>query len=127
MKLVIDDRYENKNNDVVLDCCSSEQAIDALYKMDGRQHTLLVLERNDGWQLCIGGGGREFVVTLSSRSDENFTLLNPNEGGEELVELCAGGQFAEFPREIVVDRELVGTVIHKFFNKEEGFLNWMLD
>ena len=77
MKLFIDDRVANRNSDVELECHGYEQAIAALGRLNGQEHTLVSIERVDGWQLCVGGGGGAgFVVTLSSQCDENFTLLN---------------------------------------------------
>lgn len=127
MKLFIDDRVANRNSDVELECHGYEQAIAAVERLNGQGHTLVSIERVDGWQLCVGGGGSDFVVTLSSQCDENFTLLNPNGDDGSMVELCAGGQFSEFPRSVVVDKIEVYKAICSFFLGKEMELNWERD
>ncbi|WP_138486886.1 hypothetical protein [Stutzerimonas nosocomialis] len=127
MKLFIDDRVANRSSDVELECHNYEQAIAALERLNGQEHTLLSIERVDGWQLCVGGGGSDFVVNLSSQCDENFTLLNPDGDGGSMVELCAGGQFSEFSRSIVVDKVEVSKAIYSFFLRKEMELNWERD
>lgn len=126
MKLFIDDRVGNRSRDVELEHCDFEQTIAVLGKLNGKEHTLVSIERDDGWQLCVGGG-EGFVVTLSSQCDENFTLLNPEGDSGEVVELCAGGQFSEFSRDIVVDETMAAKAICKFFSGEEMELSWEQD
>lgn len=65
MKLFIDDRVANRNSDVELECHGYEQAIAALGRLNGQEHTLVSIERVDGWQLCVGGGGRALLLLLA--------------------------------------------------------------
>lgn len=124
MKLFIDDRVANRSGDIELECHGYEQAIAALGRLNGQKHTLVSIERADGWQLCVGGGGADFVVTLSSQYDENFTLLNPSGDDGSVVELCAGGQFADFSRNVFVGEVEASKTIHNFFFGKEMELNW---
>ena len=124
MKLFIDSRVANRSSDIELECQGVEHAVAAVEKLNGCEHTLLSMERSDGWQLCVGGGGAGFIVTLSSVDDRNFTLLNPDGDDGNVVELCAGGQFAEYPRSIVVDKDEVSKAVVDFFLGKEMELNW---
>lgn len=124
MKLFIDDRFANLSNDIELECHGLEQAINALESLDGQKHTLLSIDRSDGWQLCVGGGAENFVVTLSSKDDDNFTLLNCSGNGDDFVELCAGGQFSDYPANIVVSKCEACSAIRDFFDRNEMRLSW---
>ncbi|WP_139133883.1 MULTISPECIES: hypothetical protein [Pseudomonas] len=127
MKLFIDYRVANKSSDVELECHEVEHALAALRRLNGREHTLLSIERSDGWQLCVGGGGAGFVITLSSQSDENLTLLNSGGDVGGVVELCAGGQFSDFSRSIVVGEDQASKAICSFFLESEMDLSWARD
>jgi hypothetical protein len=127
MRFIFDNRVGNLNKDIVCEDCSVDKALMALNELDGERHTLLSLERPDGWQLCVGGGPKGFIVTLSSQSGKNLTLLNVFGNDEEAVELCAGGQFSDFPLSIVVDKDLVAKAIASFFEKNEKKLEWDSD
>lgn len=124
MKLYIDDRIANLGSDVELECQGHEEAIAALGMLNGQEHTLLSIERADGWQLCVGGGAGNFIVTLSSKDDDNFTLLNTNGDGGDFVELCAGGQFSDYPTNIVVGRAEASSAIRHFFSGKEMGVSW---
>lgn len=124
MRLLIDNRVGNRNADFELEGCSVEQAIMMFEKLNGKEHTLLSIERDDGWQLCVGGGREGYVVTMSSQEDENYTLLNKGCVCDDLVELCAGGQFSEFPLGIVVNETTAARAIYSFFSEGEDGLSW---
>ncbi len=82
-----------------------EQAIRAL---DQRQRTQLVLDRQDGSHMLIGGGTGRYNVCVTKARDEDeqyFTLADnnaPSDGHENLV---TGGQLGRFPARAVVGLE----------------------
>ena len=119
MKITIDHREENRNQNMVFENCEQDNALLNLDLLDGNKHTLLSFEREDGWYMHIGGGQRYFIVTIISPDGKSLTLINPN-GRDEAVELCAGGQYAEFPQTIVVEKEQVIDVTRRFYKKRKG-------
>ncbi|MCX4030268.1 hypothetical protein H0A36_28915 [Endozoicomonas sp. SM1973] len=101
-----------------------EKAVSLLNTLDGQMHTLLCVERNDNWQLQIGGGPDSFVVTAIDPTEKNLTLLNFDGDDDEFVELCTGGQYAEFTTSIVVDKNTAILAIEKYYNGDEENLDW---
>jgi len=124
MKLIIDNRNKNQNTDLITNNSSKSNALNSLELLDGIKHTLLSLERADGWRMDIGGGDGNYIVSAVSSSTNCLTLINPDGDYTLLVELCAGGQYAEFPHNIVVTEILAKNAICNFFDKSENKLNW---
>lgn len=125
MKLVIDNRAGNLNKDTVIDECSKDKLIDTLQMLNGSNHTLLSIERKDKCRMNVGGGPLFFIVNFTTSAGDNMTLLNPEEdNSEEIVELCAGGQYAEFPKSIVVDINNAIKSVVLFYEENEKTLNW---
>lgn len=124
MKVVIDKRVGVKNVDMVYDIELSSEAVDLLLKLDGLVHTMLLFQREDGSNLMVGGGKISFVVTFTSET-QNLTLANlaPDEGC--LLEICAGGQFGEYPSEIVVGFDAAASAVLHFFANDEKLLEWL--
>ena len=123
MILTIDNRIKNLNTDTVYDNGKLELALSLLDKLDGGKHTLLTIERNDGCLICVGGGDNGYIVTLSSKTGDNKTLYN-NNNQNNTIELCAGGQYADFPEDIVVDKDTASNTVRHFFFETEITLNW---
>lgn len=102
-----------------------EQAIRAL---DQRQHTQLVLDRQDGSHMLIGGGiGRYNVCVMKSRdNDEEYLTLVDNEAPSNGLEnLVTGGQLGKFPARTVVGLDYVVKAAKAFFR--DGSLTSELD
>jgi hypothetical protein len=104
-----------------------EQAIHAL---DQRQRTQLVLDRQDGSHMLIGGGGGRYnvCVTKPRGEDEDYlTLVDdtaPPNGHENLV---TGGQLGRFPARTVVALDYAITAAKAFFRDGSlaGDLSWL--
>ena len=96
--------------------------MDLLLKLDGLVHTMLLFQREDGSNLMVGVGKISFVVTFTSET-QNLTLANlaPDEGC--LLEICAGGQFGEYPSEIVVGFDAAASAVLHFFANDEKLLD----
>ncbi|MFS8051103.1 hypothetical protein [Rhizobium sp. BR 314] len=124
MRLITDTRNGNHNLDVEVPDADVKVVLDWLSRLDGKQHTLLSLERKDGWQLMVGGGPFRYVVTLGSDID-NMTLENPSGNQSTMVELCAGGQYGDFPETICVNPEQVASAVSLFFLGRELQLRWV--
>jgi hypothetical protein len=118
MQLIADNRVGVHNQETKVSCVGEEVALDWLSKLDGRQHTLLSFERQDGWQLMVGGGPAQYIITLSDGSD-NLTFCNRDGDETETIEICAGGQFGEFPKNICATYQQAARVIALFFSKNE--------
>lgn len=124
MQLIADNRVGVHNQKIMVAGVSKEMALDWLSKLNGRQHTLLSFERQDGWQLMVGGGPEQYVITLSDGVD-NLTFCNRDGNVTEVVEICAGGQFGEFPKNISATYQQAARIINLFFSKNERQENWI--
>ena len=124
MQLIADTRdgVYNQNNKLL--CFDEKTALGWLSKLDGKQHTLLSLERDDGWQLMVGGGPFRYIITLGN-GVENLTFQNADGDDAIVVKLCAGGQFGEFPQTLCATHQQATQVILSFFIKKEQQESWV--
>ena len=124
MQIVIDERDGVDNQDSTIVNVDKKTAISYLGRLDGQRHTLLIVERTDGTQLMVGGGEERFVVTLND-GKQSLTLLNQAGREETVHEICAGGQYGEYPETICVTRNDTAKVIDLFFEGEEMQMDWV--
>ena len=97
---------------------AKREVLHALLAMDGQERTLACLGAPDGTALMIGGGndGRYLVNFLAAtETQESYVLTDPTAVGTT-VELCCGGQTAEYPAHWCVDFRLVLDAAHYFIN-----------
>lgn len=123
MKLTVDNRVGIHNQDAEIDVVEKNEAIGWIKSLDGARHTLLNLERADGVLLMVGGGPDKYVVTLND-GDESLVLKNSKDHKNDLVELCAGGQYGEYPEEICVDLGQAADAVSMFFDGYERRMEW---
>ncbi|EJK84360.1 hypothetical protein G6L94_00725 [Agrobacterium rhizogenes] len=123
MRLITDTRNGVHNLDAEVPDADVNMALDWFSKLDGKRHTLMSLERKDGWQLMIGGGPLRYVVTLGNDID-NLTLENMSGNQSTMVELCAGGQYGDYPETICVNPEQAANAVSLFFLGLEQQLQW---
>jgi hypothetical protein len=123
MRLTADNRDGVHSWNIEVPDADENVAMDWLSKLDGKQHTLLSLEREDGWQLMVGGGPLCYVVTLGD-GDQNLTFQNASGDQSMMVELCAGGQYGEFPETFCANREQATNVTSLFFRGQEKQEQW---
>lgn len=93
------------------------QVLQALDAMDGKDQTLTCLEVVNGPTLMVGGGnaGRYIVNYLvNPDTQENYVLVDSSLDGP-VVEICAGGQVAEFPAQWCVQLSLAVDACEHFF------------
>ncbi len=124
IKISFDKREGAHNNETVSENIQLEVAVRQVLKLDGKVHTLVMFDRNDGWQLMVGGGPDHYIVTLGGE-DENLTLHNENGDGTKEVEICAGGQYGDFSEIICVDIEQSKLAVKAFFESTERDLDWI--
>lgn len=124
MQIVIDERNGVHNQDSKIINVDKKTAISYLGRLDGRKHSLLIIERTDGSQLMVGGGEECFVVTLDD-GRQSSTLLNQAGREETVHEICAGGQYGEYPDTICVTRNDTAKVIDLFFEGKEMQMDWI--
>ena len=99
-----------------------------LLKLDSREHTLFCLVRPDGWTLMIGGGPASVVVSLADPDGHSSTLVSGAlAAGGPNVDLCAGGQWADFAPDDVVPVAMAETALRRFFDGQEADLDWKPD
>jgi Immunity protein Imm1 len=107
----VEDRTGHKTSDVVIDCPTLTQVLDALKMLNGKNTTMVLLEM-EGKNFGIAGGtaGR-FTGELTYGIDDAFyTLLssrNPAKPDDEEIELVTGQQAVLVPQRQVLDRTTV--------------------
>jgi|GEM_PF-3623560 len=124
MQLIIDNRTGVQNQDIEIYSSEDKIALELLSKLDGNQHTMLSLKRKDGWQLIIGGGPAHYIITLGD-GEKQLTFLNINGDEATDVEVCAGGQFGQFPETLCADHRQATEIISAFFDKQEMQKTWI--
>jgi hypothetical protein len=128
MKASLDNRIGTANEETFIDDITIDKAILLLRSLDGKKHTMLSLTRENKITLCIGGGNLFFIVTLINKSGDSKTLLKTaNNTQNKMVEICAGGQFADFPDKFIVDFDVVKKVVENFYLGQEDKINWEED
>lgn len=123
MRLTVDCRNDVHNQDIEVANADIDVAISWLNKLDGRRHTLLNLERSDGVRLMIGGGPSWFIIVLEDEGS-NLTLQNPVGAESEMIELCAGGQYGDYPKAYCVDQKQSEQTMVLFFEGNESNAAW---
>jgi hypothetical protein len=123
MRVILDHRQGVTNLDQHHSAADATDATRFVSMLDGLVHTLAYFERDDGVSLMVGGGQKHFVVTLTDDA-ENLTLANENAVKGGSIEVCAGGQFGEYPSEAVCNIDQAITAVTKFFDGLEADLDW---
>lgn len=123
MRITVDCRAGVHNQDITFADVDVSVARLWLAKLDGNQHTLLNLVRSDGHHVMVGGGPSWYVVTLDDGKN-SLTLQNPHGVETEMIELCAGGQYGEYPASFCVDQIYADQVIDLFFDGTEASATW---
>lgn len=123
MQITVDCRTGIHNQDIVVTNAGLSDALSWLTRLDGNRHTLISLSRPTGHHLMIGGGPSWYVVTLDDGKN-SLTLQNRHGAEAEIVELCAGGQYGEYPTAYCVDQMQAAQVINLFFEKTETNESW---
>lgn len=127
MQAIFDLRNGNFGEETVINDIEVDDALSLLKQLNGNTHTMLVLKRNDDVVLCIGGGRQYFVATMTDCNSENLTLIKPSENESKVVEICAGGQFSNFPDSIAIDLSLAQQAVSNFFVGLEKNMTWKSD
>jgi len=123
MKVTLDKREGVKNTDETYDVSQATDAVDIVSQLDGSVRTLAYFERDDGASLMVGGGKKHFVVTLTAPG-QDLTLANDEPVEGDLIEVCAGGQFGEYPADIVCGIEQANRAVTSFVDGSEPELCW---
>jgi len=119
--------YEEQRNGAVADTiehshASLETCLEIIRRMDGFTHSQVTIRYMEN-MIMIGGGSREFIVTLETDTAIH-NLLGPLEEEDEFVEITAGGQACEFPQKYVVSLELIESALHQLLEGATADLNW---
>ncbi len=124
MKIIYDNRVKNRNRDTTISTASCNDAIGVINQLNGKEHTLVLLERDDTSQLMVGGGPDHFIITLQ-KGDRNLALKKGGENTESFVEICAGGQFGDYPGYLGNTKDTAIAAIKLFFENSEDILDWI--
>jgi hypothetical protein len=124
MQLTADCRTGVHNQDIETANADLDLALSWLERLDGKRHTLINLERSEGSCLMIGGGPSWYVVVFDD-GKKNLTLQNTAGLEAEMIELCAGGQYAEYPKSFCVDQKQAAHAVRLFFEGNESCAVWV--
>lgn len=127
MKISIDERIKNNNFEKKYTSVPINEALLFLEKLNGKEHTLLSFYREDGAVLMAGGGPQFYIINLTSKDSHYYSLKNIEEANFGIIELCAGGQHADFSKNIVISKYFAEAAIKKFYSHEEQLLQWIED
>ncbi|MFO3707587.1 hypothetical protein ACI6Q5_22080 [Xanthomonas codiaei] len=112
MKFIIDERLGVHNRDEEFFHLKQGEVLGLLDKLDGERHTLLCVERDDGWIFFVGGGAELYVVNKTSPDGINYEIKSDFSG--DCVDLCVGGQYGDYDPSSVVRRELARLALFDF-------------
>lgn len=113
MKVRIDNWEKNRNNSIKYSIENSNELFHLIKKLNGKNHTQLILESSNGF-LIIGGGNDLFVISnVIGDNEKSFTLVNGDNENE--VEVVTGGQSGLFPKKMVVNFEIAIKIAKTYF------------
>ena len=119
-KIISDDWSGTRSNNLESPGRTVEEAIEAVKRLNGRNHTQVVLKGDD--RVLIVGGGNEgrYNVVLAIGEDEEFrTLLNPESISSQDVIIVTGGQAGAFPQNQCVALDTAIAAVSEFFDSGE--------
>ena len=93
--------------------------------LDSAERTLVCFTRNDDWVLMVAGGPTKGVVSLVDPNGVSSTLAGEFDGPR--IDLCCGGQWADFDAKFVVSLEMAETAMDLFTQNAESTLVWHQD
>lgn len=90
-------------------------------ELDGHTNTLVTREVS-GWEVMIGGGPEQFIVSAARDSGQRIANAltsteaetesdDEDEDDDDTVDLTVGGQAVDYPREYVLTRDEVLSAI----------------
>ncbi len=84
---------------------SEDDVLAAIRTLDGKIHTLVFLEREEGYNLSIGGGPDLYICCIEEFGE--FLTLTDAGAGDKTIMLVTGGQVGHFQERNCMPRELV--------------------
>jgi hypothetical protein len=104
--IILDDWHGAKSDDREMEVEGLEQVEWAIRQLNGRNHTLAVLDSSEDRVMSVGGGTDGcYVVNVAVNVDEEFhNLVDPDKGPGE-TKVVVGGQSGYYPSRICVDLE----------------------
>ena len=102
-KAYSDRRVGPKNEGQTVQSPTLQDVTDAVRRLDGKQHTEVILS-GDKRELTISGGNEgRFIAFISVNGDEAFyNLINPQGSPDVDLRLVTGGQVGTYPSRVVV-------------------------
>jgi hypothetical protein len=119
-KIILDDWVGPRSNNQESRCASVDDAIEAISRLNGRNHTQAVLKGQDRTLLVGGGNDGRYSVVLTLGDDEVFyTLIDPESTAERDVVIITGGQAGKFPQNQSIGLTAVIKAVRDFFELGE--------
>lgn len=101
-----------------VDSPSCEELFSAIRRLDGKAHTMVVIEGQGAQHLAIGGGAGRYVVYATFDNWDYWNLLNATaRDGSACVNI--GGQEGEYPARQIVDLQQAETAARWFWERVE--------
>lgn len=101
----------------------------AIRALDGATRTLVVVLLDDGQRLTVAGGPARCVVEIDVDGQHRHAVVEPCVD-DEPVQLCAGGQTADFPAKLCVPRNSAIEAARAFVleaGARSEFLTWSVE
>jgi hypothetical protein len=95
------------NDEHIVQSPSWAEVDEAVSRLDGKVHTLVTLDGEDGSTLFIGGS-LEGMVVAWSRQDQN--LIARRGAGDEKVQIVVGGQVGDYARRNVLPIQIAKNI-----------------
>jgi len=111
----MDDLTNPPSSSIDVDCKNVAQAIGLVGRLDGKRHTMLNFDNGTGWCLTVAGGADFYVVVKSDSNQNSVTLVNEAPATTARMDLCCGGQLADFEPEVCCPKSLVVAALSEYF------------
>ena len=119
-KIISDDWAGAKSNNQESSPQTVDDATDAVKRLNGRNHTQVVLRGKDRVLIVAGGNEGRYSVVLAVGVDQMFyTLTNPDGAADQDVIIVTGGQAGAFPQNQCVTLEAAIAATSDFFDSGE--------
>ena len=92
---------------------SLKEIEEAIYRLDGTQHTVITVALASGKILTIGGGPRLFVAEVAEDERRRWAVID-TAAGDKYINLRVGGSLAAYPSRLCVDMKTVLAVVRTF-------------
>jgi hypothetical protein len=114
MKLIYDLLSGVHNNGGEIDSPTWKTVASQIQALDGKNRTLVVLQRGQS-SIMIGGGPDYCICVVTLADGRMFNAADISKVPDKDVEIKAGGQFGEYPAKYAVHKNVATRAAEVFF------------